>query len=39
MIRLHEITRTIPFFQPVPLTGLPLIYQGEHLFPYTRSDL
>src|SRR6185369_14817455 len=34
-IRLHETTRTIPFFEPVPLTELPLIYQREHLFPYT----
>jgi len=35
MIRIQEITRTLPFFQPIPLTGLPLIYQREHLFPYT----
>jgi len=35
VIRIHETTRTIPFFQPVPLTELPLIYQREHLFPYT----
>lgn len=35
MIRIHETTRTIPLFQPGPLTELPLIYQREHLFPYT----
>jgi hypothetical protein len=35
MIRIHETTRSIPFFQPMPLTELPLIYQREHLFPYT----
>jgi hypothetical protein len=35
MIRIHETTRIIPFFRPVPLTDLPLIYQREHLFPYT----
>ncbi len=35
MIRIHETTRTLPFFQPLPLTDLPLIYQREHLFPYT----
>ena len=34
MIRIHETTCTIPFFRPVPLTNLPLIYQREHLFPY-----
>lgn len=35
MIRLSETTRTIPFYRPMPLTGLPLIYHREHLFPYT----
>jgi hypothetical protein len=35
VIRIHETTRAIPFFQAVPLTDLPLIYQREHLFPYT----
>ncbi len=25
----------LPFFRPVPLTRLPLIYHREHLFPYT----
>ena len=34
MIRIHETSRAIPFFQPVPLTDLPLVYQREHLFPY-----
>jgi hypothetical protein len=35
MIRLRETNRTLPFFRPVPLTSLPLIYHREHLFPYT----
>jgi len=35
VIRLHETTRTLPFHRPAPLTGLPLIYHREHLFPYT----
>src|SRR4030095_10619906 len=35
MIRIQETTRTIPFYRPVPLTNLPLIYHREHLFPYT----
>jgi hypothetical protein len=35
MIRIHDTTRTIPYYQPEPLTDLPLIYQREHLFPYT----
>jgi hypothetical protein len=35
MIRIHETTRTIPFFRAEPLTDLPLIYHREHLFPYT----
>jgi uncharacterized protein DUF5107/uncharacterized protein len=35
MLRIHETTRVIPFFRPVPLTALPLIYHREHLFPYT----
>ncbi|MGO8697357.1 MAG: DUF5107 domain-containing protein [Limisphaerales bacterium] len=35
MIRLRETIRTLPFFRPVPLTKLPLIYHREHLFPYT----
>lgn len=38
MIRTHETARTISFFRPVPLTDLPLIYQREHLFPYTSYD-
>jgi len=35
MIRIRETTRAVPFCRPVPLTGLPLIYHREHLFPYT----
>lgn len=35
MIRLRETTRALPFYRPVPLTDLPLIYHREHLFPYT----
>lgn len=34
-MRLEEIQRTIPYYRPVPLTRLPLIYHREHLFPYT----
>ena len=34
VIRIQETTRTLPFFRPVPLTDLPLIYHREHLFPY-----
>ena len=35
MIRTTEITRTLPWYRPVPLTSLPLLYAREHLFPYT----
>jgi hypothetical protein len=35
MIRITETTRVLPFYRPVPLTHLPLIYDPEHLFPYT----
>jgi hypothetical protein len=35
MIRIRETSRAIPFYRPVPLTNLPLIYSREHLFPYT----
>src|SRR5262249_18303911 len=35
MIRVYETHRSIPFYRPVPLTALPLIYHREHLFPYT----
>ncbi|MHB9007176.1 MAG: DUF5107 domain-containing protein [Limisphaerales bacterium] len=35
MIRLGSTHRTLPCFRPVPLTALPLLYQREHLFPYT----
>ncbi len=31
----HTTTRTLPFHRPRPLTPLALIYQREHLFPYT----
>jgi hypothetical protein len=34
MIRIRETIRTLPYYRPVPLTPLPLIYQREHLFPY-----
>ncbi len=35
MIRIRQTTRELPYFRPVPLTTLPLIYHREHLFPYT----
>src|SRR5262252_3969266 len=35
MIRIRETASTLPFYQAVPLTNLPLIYHREHLFPYT----
>ena len=35
MIQIRETTREIPFYRPLPLTDLPLIYHREHLFPYT----
>lgn len=35
MIRLLETHRILPFYRPVPLTNLPLLYHREHLFPYT----
>lgn len=35
MISIRENKRTIPFYRPIPLTGLPLIFHREHLFPYT----
>ncbi|MDO8541075.1 MAG: DUF5107 domain-containing protein [Opitutaceae bacterium] len=34
MIRLDETTCTLPYYAPVPLTSLPLLYHREHLFPY-----
>jgi len=34
MIKIHETTRQIPYYRPVPLTNLPLLYQREHAFPY-----
>ncbi len=34
MLRLTETTRLLPYYRPVPLTSLPLIYHREHLFPY-----
>lgn len=35
MLLLRETTRVLPFYRPVPLTNLPLLYHREHLFPYT----
>ena len=35
MIQCHESIHTLPYYRPVPLTDLPLIYHREHLFPYT----
>ena len=35
MIECRETVRNLPFYRPLPLTELPLIYQREHLFPYT----
>jgi hypothetical protein len=35
MLKILETTHTLPFYRPVPLTDLPLIYHREHLFPYT----
>jgi len=34
MLRVTEASRTLPFYRPIPLTALPLIYHREHLFPY-----
>lgn len=34
MIQIQETTHTLPYYRPVPLTRLPLIYHREHLFPY-----
>lgn len=34
MIRSGETTRVRPYYAPVPLTSLPLLYAREHLFPY-----
>ena len=34
MIRIHETTRTLPYYRPAPLTDLPLFCHREHLFPY-----
>lgn len=35
MIQIHRTTRRLPYYAPSPLTDLPLLYQPEHLFPYT----
>jgi len=35
VIRLAETRRVLPYYRPVPLTPLPLLYHREHLFPYT----
>jgi hypothetical protein len=34
MIKIFETTRVLPYYRPISLTSLPLIYQREHLFPY-----
>ncbi len=34
MILIRETTCRLPYYAPIPLTPLPLIYQREHLFPY-----
>lgn len=34
VIRVHHVTRVLPYHRPVPLTRLPLLYHREHLFPY-----
>lgn len=34
MIRLSEYHRSLPWFEPLPLSRLPLLYNREHLFPY-----
>ena len=36
MSRIRETTRALPFHPPAPLTNLPLIYPGEHLFPFAN---
>jgi len=33
--RVSETTVTLPYYAPVPLTDLPLLFHREHLFPYT----
>jgi len=38
MIRIHETTRSIPFFQPACLTVAPLIYHREHMIPDTTIN-
>src|SRR6266536_3061175 len=35
MIRTYETVREIPFYAPIPLANLPLLFNREHLFPYT----
>lgn len=37
MLHLSEWGRALPYYRPIPLTALPLIYHREHLFPYTSS--
>lgn len=34
MLRISDTTVPLPYYRPLPLTPLPLIYQREHLFPY-----
>jgi len=35
MVSITKTSRSLPFYSPIPLTDLPLIYRPEHLFPYT----
>lgn len=35
MLEVRQTTQELPFHQPVPLTPLPLLYDREHLFPYS----
>jgi hypothetical protein len=34
VIHVTHTHRVLPYHRPVPLTGLPLLYHREHLFPY-----
>jgi len=38
VVRIRETSRTLPFYRPVPLTDLPLIYHCEHQR-YVRTEL
>jgi len=37
MIAVRETIKELPFYAPIALTSLPLIYHREHLFPYTSQ--